>query len=150
MKITDEDIQEMLTYRKSAYSFIILSFLYPQLKFGQIEFHQDHIHPSTCFTDSKLKKAGIPDTKWAHWQEINDTLPNLQIMEGRENESKQAIPFKDWIAGHSNGCPNVADVTKFKADNYIPSSINLSINHFDKFYEERRSLLEKAIRKALK
>jgi uncharacterized protein with ParB-like and HNH nuclease domain len=150
MKITDEDIQEMLTYRKSAYSFIILSFLYPQLKFGQIEFHQDHIHPSTCFTDSKLKKAGIPNTKWTHWQEINDTLPNLQIMEGQENESKQATPFKDWIVGHSNGCPNVADVAKFKTDNFIPSSINLSINHFDKFYEERRSLLEKAIRKVLK
>jgi hypothetical protein len=150
MKITDEDIQEMLTYRKSAYSFIVLSFLYPQLKFGQVEFHQDHIHPASWFTDSKLKKAGVSESKWPHWQEIKDTLPNLQIMEGQENESKQATPFADWITGQSNGHPNVADIAKFKADNFIPSSVSLSFKQFDKFYEYRRNLLEQAIRKVLK
>lgn len=150
MKISDEDIQEILAYRKSAYSFIVLSFLYPQLKFGQVEFHQDHIHPASQFTDSKLKKSGISKSKWSHWQEIKDTLPNLQIMEGRENESKQATPFAEWIKGQSNGHPNVTDIDKFKTDNFIPSSVSLNFNQFDRFYEERRNLLEQAIRKVLK
>jgi hypothetical protein len=149
MKITDDDIDEMLAYRKGAYSFIVLSFLYPQLKYGQVEFHQDHIHPASLFTDSKLKKADITESNWAKWQEIKDTLPNLQIMEGQENESKQATPFADWITGQTNGHPNVPDIAKFKADNFIPNSASLSFKHFSKFYEQRRDLLEQAIRKVL-
>lgn len=150
IKITDDDIEEMLAHRKGAYSFIVLSFLYPHLKFGQVEFHQDHIHPISMFTDSKLKKIGIPESKWSQWQEIGDTLPNLQIMEGRENESKQATPFANWIKGQSNSIPNVPDIAKFKVDNFIPSDIGLDFKQFDKFYERRRKLLEQAIRNVLR
>lgn len=146
MRISDEDIQEILTYRKSPYSFIVLSFLYPNLKFGQVEFHQDHIHPDSFFTDSKLKKANIPESKWIHWQELKDTLPNLQIMEGRENESKRATAFSEWIINKAN----VTDIDKFKMDNFIPDKVDLEFKHFDKFYEQRRVLLEKALRNIIK
>jgi hypothetical protein len=150
IKITDEDIEEMLAYRKSPYSFVLLSFLYPNLKFGQIEFHQDHIHPVSWFTDSKLKKAGIPKSKWSQWQEIKDTLPNLQIIEGQENESKQATPFSEWIKAKSSGHPNVPDIAKFKYESFIPPNVRLDFKNFDRFYEQRRLILEQAIRRVLK
>ncbi len=70
-------------------------------------------------------------------------------MEGRENESKQATPFANWIIGKSNGIRNVPDITKFKVDNFIPKDISLDFRQFDNFYERRRKLLEQAIRNVL-
>ena len=55
LKITKDDIDEILNYKKGAYSFMILSLLYPQLRYGQVKFHQDHIHPDSFFTNAKLR-----------------------------------------------------------------------------------------------
>lgn len=149
MVIEDKDIQEMLDYRKGPYSFMVLSLLYPNFKYGQVEFHQDHIHPDKKFTKNELKKALIPESKWSKWQEIKDTLPNLQMMEGHENKSKQDEPLADWVNNVTNGQPNVPDIEKFKNDNFIPSAASLDFLEFDKFYEQRRILLEKEIRKLI-
>ena len=150
LKISSDDIDEILNYQKGPYTFIVLSLLYPNLKFGQVEFHQDHIHPASMFTDSKLRKWGIPSSKWSRWQEIKDTLPNLQIMEGTENESKHATPFQDWLKGESGGCPNVPDEAKFKSDNFIPPEVSLKFEHFGKFYDARAEILRQELRRVLK
>jgi len=150
LKITDEAIEEILDYKKGSYTFMVLSLSYPNLKFGQIKFHQDHIHPSSLFTDAKLKKYGIHQEKWEEWQDMKDRLPNLQLMEGRENESKNKTPFKEWLHGmDANGNPNVTDVDKFKKDNYIPDRTSLNFRDFEDFYEARKKILRNEIAKAL-
>lgn len=146
MVIADEDIEEILQYKKGPYTFMILSLLYPNLKFGQIKFHQDHIHPASLFTDAKLRKYNIPEDKWKNWQEMKDQLPNLQLMEGDENKSKSATLFKEWLEGtDSNNTPYVGDVDKFKIDNYIPENINLGLENFEEFYTERMKILKDKI-----
>jgi hypothetical protein len=64
LKITEEDIEDVLEYRKGSYSFMALSLLYPNLKLGQVKFHQDHIHPASLFTDTKLREYGVNEAKW--------------------------------------------------------------------------------------
>lgn len=61
LKIGNDDIEEILGYKKGSYTLMILSLLYPNLKFGQVKFHQDHIHPASSFTDVKLRKLGISE-----------------------------------------------------------------------------------------
>ena len=57
--------------------------------------------------------------KWEKWQNIKDTVPNLQLMEGRENSSKNATLFKEWFEGtDGSGKKNVSDPIKFKEDNF--------------------------------
>jgi hypothetical protein len=150
LKITEEDIEQILEYNKGSYTFMVLSLLYPNLKFGQVKFHQDHIHPTSLFTEAKLKKHGIPQKRWEEWQEKKDQLPNLQLMEGRENESKNKTPFKQWLHGtDANGNSNVIDIDKFKKDNYLPDGISLEFRYFEGFFETRKNLLRKEIKKVL-
>jgi len=150
LKITDEVIEEIVEYKKGPYTFMVLSLLYPHLKFSQINFHQDHIHPASLFTDAKLKKYEIPVEKWDSWKDMKDMLPNLQLLEGKENESKNKLPFKDWLNGKSfSGNQNVKDIDKFKSDNYIPQNQNLEFNNFEKFFEERKEILKKKISRVL-
>ena len=50
------DIDDLLSLRKGALSFMVLSLLYPNIKFKELKWHQDHIHPKTMFEKAKLKK----------------------------------------------------------------------------------------------
>jgi len=146
LKITDEDIEEILEYKKGPYTFMVLSLLYPNLKFGQVKFHQDHIHPASIFTDAKLKKYGIPQDRWEKWQNMKDKLPNLQLMEGSENESKNKTPFRQWL---DNTYPNNDDRVKFMKDNYIPNDASLELKDFEMFYEKRKEILRDKLKEVL-
>lgn len=149
--ITADDIEEILEYKKGAYTFMILSILYPQLKLGQVKFHQDHIHPASFFTDSKLKNLNLTKDEVAKWQDMKDRLPNLQLLEGRENESKNNVSFKDWLNNlDSYGFPKIKDIIKYKNDNYIDINENEDINNFKTFYNSRKSILRNEIKNKLK
>ena len=139
--ITDEDIEKILEYKKGSYSFMILSLLYPNLKYGQIKFHQDHIHPATLFTNHKLETYNIPIEKRELWKDIKDRLPNLQLMEGSENISKNKTLFKDWV----NSVDNVKDIVKYKEDNYIDINSSEEFSNFEEFYNKRREILRQKL-----
>ena len=146
LKISDEDIGEILEYKKGPYTFMVLSLLYPNLKLGQVKFHQDHIHPASLFTESKLKEYDIPQDNWEKWQEMRDRLPNLQLMEGNENESKNKTPFKQWL---DNAYPNGNDREKFMKTNYIPNDDILEFKNFEVFYEKRKKFLKDELKAIL-
>lgn len=150
LEVMSDDIEEILEYKKGPYTFMMLSLLYPNLKFGQVKFHQDHIHPASLFTDAKLEKYGITKENWERWQYMRDRLPNLQLMEGRENESKNKTPFKDWLDGRdTDGNPNITDIAKFKKDNYIPADVGLDFDNFEDFYETRKNMIRDELKKML-
>lgn len=146
LKITNDDVEEILEYRKGPYTFMVLSLLYPNLRLGQVKFHQDHIHPASLFTDAKLRKYGISQDKWKKWQEMKDMLPNLQLMEGSENESKNKTPFKDWL---NNTYSDETERNNFMKDNYIPEGISIEFIDFEMFYEKRKKILEEKIKEVL-
>ncbi|GAB4176021.1 MAG: DUF262 domain-containing protein [Calditrichia bacterium] len=144
LKISEEDIDEILEYKKGPYTFMVLSLLYPHLRFSQVKFHQDHIFPASQFTDAKLSKHGISQDKWKRWQDMKDRLPNLQLMEGSENESKNKTPFKLWLNNKNDD-----EQTKFKKDNYIPMNVSLELRDFELFYEKRKEILKNKLRDVL-
>lgn len=142
LKISQDDIEDFLGYKKGATSFFVLTLLYPNLKYSEVHFHQDHIHPDTRFTNAKMKDVGIAEEKWASWQELKDTIPNLQLMERRQNSSKNATLFTEWvISKDGKGKPNVSDLTKFCKDNYIVESEDFDFKNFRSFYDERKDLI---------
>jgi len=137
-KVTQDDIHDLLEYKKGAYSYMVLSLLYPNLKYGQIKFHQDHLHPHGLFNKSGFKKHNIPEDVWDKYIALKDLLPNLQLLEGGENESKNVTPFGEWILKENV----ITDMAKYKNDNFIPKKVNLEFNHFLEFFKKRRKLLE--------
>lgn len=138
IRITNDDIDEILEFKKGPYAFMILSLLYPNLKYGQVKFHQDHIHPSSFFTEPKLTGLGISKKDISEWINMKDKLPNLQLMEGSENESKNNTPFIDWLN-------TIDDKIKYKEDNYIDINSNEELINFKEFFESRKGIMKNCL-----
>ena len=145
LKFSPEDIEGWFDeYEKSAYTFMLLSLLYPNLKYGQKGFHQDHMHPYSAFEkglDSLLLPSGdkVNDEKIASWKHQRNTLANLQLLEGRENESKNDISLIDWLNNPAN---------KENAK-YLPCGIDYSLTNFDQFLEKRKELMLAELKRIL-
>ena len=147
--INEDNLDVILEYKKGPYTFMVLSLLYPNLKLDQVIFHQDHIHPRSFFTEAKLNKLTIPKNKWKDWRERADMLPNLQLMEGRENERKNKTSFFDWSNGvDNNGTPCISDKKKFVKDNYIPNE-SYEFDNFENFFNARKMILKEKLRELL-
>jgi hypothetical protein len=144
LAVTEEDIERFLSVKKSAASFWILSMLYPHLRLEDVTFHQDHIHPAARFEDSNFEALGIPKEQWKDWLELRDALPNLQLMEGKQNSAKNAKPFKDWFDGLSE-----AHQASFSTGNYLPAGVGLEFEHFMEFYQARKEMLRCELRNVL-
>lgn len=146
LKYTPEEIDAVFdTYEKGAYTFMLLSLLYPNLKYGQKGFHQDHMHPFACFEGDKLDALVLPDgelisdEKKAEWRRRRNTLANLQLLEGRENESKNDTSLIEWMK-------NTANAENAK---YMPQNVPLDIAHFDQFLDERQKLMSETLKSIL-
>jgi uncharacterized protein with ParB-like and HNH nuclease domain len=142
LSFTEEDVNGLFEYKKSPYTFMVLSLLYPHLKFGQIKFHQDHLHPDSGFKNGNLRRNNIDEDKWKDWQEEKDKLANLQLLEGYENESKQDTPLQTWIT------TNQRDIAAYKSTNYIPD-MDLSLQNFEEFIRERKAIMKNEIKRVL-
>jgi uncharacterized protein with ParB-like and HNH nuclease domain len=133
--VSKNDVEDWLEhYEKGQSTYVLLALLYPNLKLNQVSFHQDHCHPYAGFDNKKLKALGLSDAKVADWQRKRNLLPNLQFLEGSENESKNQAPLKEWVA-------------KGNTVEYYPSNASLELKDFDAFYEARRILMKKELYK---
>ena len=136
LSFSDEDIESLFEYKKSPYTFMVLSLIYPHLKLSRIKFHQDHIHPASSFKRRNLQKEGIAQDKWDQWVHLMDTLPNLQLLEGSENEIKSKTPFEKW---YGNFIPD-NEKSNYLSTNYIPST-DFCLANFEAFYHMRKEKL---------
>lgn len=139
--LSDDDIEELFLNQKDNYTFMILSLLYPQFKWNATVIHQDHIHPYSNFSTEKLKANGVKATDIHLWQSYASQLPNLELLCGNENQSKNDSQFKDWISKQ----PNKAEYMKL---NYIPN-VSFEFSNFMEFFLKRKELMKKELKKAL-
>ena len=131
--VTKDDVEYWLEhYEKGQSTYVLLALLYPNLKLSQVTFHQDHCHPYVGFDNKNIKGLGLSAAKVADWQWKRNLLPNLQFLEGSENESKNKTPLKDWVA---NG----------NSFEYRPVGVSLELKDFDAFFEARRILVKKEL-----
>lgn len=143
---TSEEIDAMFdTYEIGAYTFMLLSLLYPNLKYSQKGFHQDHMHPYAGFEESKIASLKLPDgsaiddVRKDEWRRRRNTLANLQLLEGRENERKNATPLVDWIKVIANS----------ENAKYMPSDSSFELSHFEDFMDKRQKLMSDALKAIL-
>ncbi len=144
--ITDEDLEEFLETKKGQTSFLLLSTIYPHFKYGQVALHQDHIHPHSAFKNTFFRNENINDEQKKEWLEKRDMLPNLQLLEGGENKSKNATPFKAWLL---KKFPQNSNKEAFLERNHIAPEVSLELIDFEPFFEERKKLLKEALIGAL-
>lgn len=130
--VSEDDVDYWLdNYQKGPDTYSLLSLLYPNCKLSYFAFHQDHCHPYTAFENKNLKKLNLKLTqeKISEWQKKRNLLPNLQFLEGTENESKNSTPFKEWVSAGNDF-------------DYRPENVSLELVNFDNFFKERRKLMK--------
>ena len=66
-------------------------------------------------------------------------MANLQLLEGRENESKNATPLVDWLKVTENS----------ENAKYLPSDVSYELSNFEEFMEKRQILMSKALKDIL-
>ena len=144
LRYTADEIDDMFdTYEIGAYTFMILSLLYPYSEYDKIEFHQDHMHPYSSFEEEKIKDLKLPDgqviddEKKEDWRRRRNNLANLQLLDGRENEAKGAKPLANWLKETSI---NVM---------YLPEDVSYELSNFEEFIEKRQELMSKALKDLL-
>ncbi|AKB27659.1 hypothetical protein MSSIT_0940 [Methanosarcina siciliae T4/M] len=145
LAVTEDDIERFLHYKKGLGAFLVLSLLYPQLRYNEVIFHQDHIHPATGFNEEKYREMKIPQDQWQDWYDLRDCVPNLQLMSGRQNSTKNATPFKEWFMQMDE-----SDRTAFSKNNYLPDDVDLDFENFIVFFKQRKEKLRLELRKVLK
>ena len=128
--VDESEIDRWLnTFEKGQNTYVLLSLLYPNLKLSQVSFHQDHCHPYAGFEKKNISFLNLPDDKVNEWKKKRNLLPNLQFLEGVENESKNKTPLKDWVDSGND----------FE---YHPEGVSLELKDFDTFFDERRKLIK--------
>lgn len=129
----DEFVQTILTYRKdNCYTWIVLSLLYQNLLYENIAYHADHMHSAK---ECQEKELNI---------EIWDSVLNLQLLPQSENESKGAMPLKDWVDRQTQN----KDRYTYLESRLIPD-MDLKIENFDAFIAARKEILISKLKELL-
>jgi hypothetical protein len=144
LAVSENDLDRLIETGKGPSAFFLLTLLYPSLRYSEVSFHQDHLHPYSGFSEANFKSMGIPQTQWPEWLGRRDRLPNLQLLSESRNTSKNATPLKQWVDQME-----LSVQATFAADNYFPGGASLAFSNFIDFYDQRKELLRGELRKVL-
>lgn len=106
------------------------------------KYEQDHLHPYERFDSTK--PITVPMDDWRRWRSNRNRLPNLQLLEGRSNGSKNAMRLVDYYNDM-----NDEQRARFCREALIPENVSLELENFEEFYQERKKILVTKIRQLL-
>ena len=140
LSFTGIELDKLLSYNYGTrYSYLILSLIYPGRDWKDKTFNEDHIYPQASFRTKDLRKRGLSDEAIEQYQSVYNSIANLELLEDRENKSKNATPFDEWIKSRDEN---------FKTRHQIPEMDDYGYDHFMDFIQARKKLIKAAIRKA--
>lgn len=143
LRVTDSKIEDILNSEKGsrvageALYYLSLDWINKNFKY-----EQDHLHPGDRFDGSKPVSVSMEN--WRRWRGNRNRLPNLQLLEGRSNGSKNDMPLIDYYNDM-----NDEQKAEFCKDALIPDGVSLELENFEEFYEKRKALLTAKIRQLL-
>ena len=142
-RITEARIEDILAVEKSnRITEEILYFLSADWYNETVKYELDHLHPESRFKENK--PFGVSADDWSQWRKVCDTLPNLNLMEGRSNASKSAESLASFMDSMNDEQKKI-----FCEHAMIPEGASLELQFFGDFYERRKVLLRKKIRELL-
>lgn len=143
LRVTDGKIEDILNSEKGsrvageALYYLSLNWINKNFKY-----EQDHLHPYDRFDGNK--PISVTMDEWKRWRGNRNRLPNLQLLEGRSNGSKNDMPLIDYYNDMNDD-----QKTEFCKQAFIPDDVGLELEHFEEFYEKRKRILTKKIRELL-
>lgn len=81
---------------------------------------------------------------WRRWRSNRNRLPNLHLLEGRSDGSKNSMRLVDYYNDM-----NDTQKAEFCEQPLIPDGVALELENFEDLYEKRKAILTDIIRKIL-
>ncbi|SCJ99848.1 Uncharacterized conserved protein [uncultured Clostridium sp.] len=139
LRITDGKIEDILNSEKgSRVAGEVLYYLNLEWLNKNYKYEQDHLHPDNRFNGSK--PISINAEEWRRMRGMRNRLPNLHLLEGRSNGSKNDMRLIDFYNDM-----NDEQKVVFCKQAMIPENISFEIEDFEKFYEARKNMMKKRI-----
>ena len=91
-----------------------------------------------------MLQSGISEELHQKFIELKDSLPNLQLLNGRWNSGKNDKALSIWFAEQSE-----ADRQAIRYTGLYPDNVSLSFSSFLEFHAERKALLKEQLYKVL-
>ena len=137
MDINSDHLEDIIEKAKkgSQDSWALLTLLYPSHNFRDVNFHEDHIYPSSKLTKEQKNNGG-------------NFIANVQLLEGGDNGSKNDKDPEIWMEEYCSD--RGFDLNDYKARNFIPSDIVLTFDNFDEFISKRKELIKDKLLEILK
>lgn len=143
LRVTDGKIDDILNAEKgSRVAGEVLYFLGLEWINKNYKYEQDHLHPDERF--NRTNPVSVPMEEWNKWRSNRNRLPNLHLLEGRQNASKNDMRLVDYYNDMNDEQKAV-----FRKEALIPDGVSLELEHFGEFYEKRKALLMDKIRQLL-
>ena len=143
LRVTDGKIDDIINAEKgSRVAGEALYFLGIDWLNKNFKYEQDHLHPYERFDSTKPISVSMDD--WRRWRSNRNRLPNLQLLEGRSNASKNDMRLVDFYNDMNDEQKEI-----FVKQAIIPKDTSLEISKFGLFYEKRKALLVERLKKLL-
>jgi hypothetical protein len=133
LTFTDEEVEELADMRYGSRDlFGLLTLLFPFVD-TRNQFHIDHVFPRAVFHARKLKERGFAEDGIARLQDCKDRLPNLQLLQGPDNQSKSDQMPAQWI----QETYKKEDHRKDYISRHMLDEVMTDLSGFDVFYKGR-------------
>lgn len=145
LRVTDGKVEDVINAEKGsrvageALYYLSLNWINRTFKY-----EQDHLHPDSRFDSTKPISISMED--WRRWRGMRNRLPNLHLLEGRSNGSKNDMRLMDYYNDM-----NEEQQIDFCKQSFIPNpnDVSLELENFEEFYEKRKAILTDKIKKLL-
>lgn len=150
MAMSDEFLEELVHLQKDdRRAFPALALLFPHLDYRNA-FHKDHMHPACGFENKEIDLTKIAEEDRCYFTDPLwwNSLVNLQMLDGVDNESKNGRTLSAWL-DHE-----VAENHRNRGDMLqrciIPEGVSLVFEDFPLFAKKRKEILKERLRNILK
>ena len=142
LTFTDEEIQDLADRKYGSRDpFGLLTLLFPFVD-TRNQFHIDHVFTRAMFHANKLKALGFTAEDVARLGEMKERLPNLQLLQGPDYQSKNDQMPAGWITDTYK--------KKTERDDYIArhllDGVMTDMKGFETFFQQGRDNLLERIR----
>lgn len=143
LRVTDGKVEDVINSEKgSRVAGEVLYYISLDWLNKSFKYEQDHLHPDDRFNESK--PVSVPPDTWVRWRGMRNRLPNLHLLEGRSNGSKNDMRLIDYYNDMNDEQKAI-----FRKQALIPDGVSLELEHFEEFYKARKTLLTEKIRELL-
>jgi hypothetical protein len=143
LRVTEGKIEDVLNSEKgSRVAGEVLYYMNLDWINKNFRYEQDHLHPDNRFNESKPVSISVED--WKRWRGMRNRLPNLHLLEGRSNGSKNDMRLIDYYNDMNDN-----QKTEFYKQAMIPQGISLELEDFNRFYNTRKAIITERVRDLL-